>query len=154
MEITNKRIAHSKNSSLGLLGFNGVPQCFIIEDEPRRIKVKGETRIPAGRYRLGIRKELTPLTLKHLDNKNYKGWFKYHIEVLNVPNFDGIYSHILNTEIETEGCQGPNYQARIINSEFVGSFSTDATKHFYNVVYPLLEAGMYRDWETDRKSVV
>jgi hypothetical protein len=141
MEITNKRIAHSKNSSLGLLDFNGVPQYFIIEDEFRTIKVKGETRIPAGRYKLAICKIDTPLTLKHREQPAYKDWFKYHIEVTGVPNFTGIFIHIGNTEHDTEGCQLPNLQVKILNGEFVGSFSTDATKHFYSVVYPLLESG-------------
>ena len=31
--------------------------CFTLEDEARRTKVKGETRIPAGTYKLKLRKE-------------------------------------------------------------------------------------------------
>lgn len=140
--IINQRIVHTDNSTLGVLYLNSdKPFSFIIEDEPREKKVQGETRIPAGTYKLGIRKELTPLTIKHLQNAAYEGWFKYHIEVLNVPGFSGIYFHIGNKEKNTEGCQMPNYMARIVNGEFEGLQSTAATKEFYSIVYPLLEKG-------------
>lgn len=141
INIKNIRFGHGKTSSAGLLSIDNIPFGFIIEDEPRIVKVDGETRIPAGRRKLGIRKEDTPLTLKCRKLPGYKGWFKYFIEVLNVPGFSGIYFHILNRENETEGCQGLNYQCEVVNGEFEGSLSTAANKAFYEKVYPLLEAG-------------
>ena len=154
--IINKRIVHTDDSTLGVLYLNSDrPFSFIIEDEPRKKKVPGETRIPAGTYELGIRKELTPLTVKHRNNSVYKSWFKYHIEVLNVPGFSGIYFHIGNNEHDTEGCQMPNYEVNIINGEFVGRKSIQATRYFYEIVYPKLEKGekvLYKIIDNDRNN--
>lgn len=141
MEIFNNRIAHTSNSSLGLLSFEKEnPIGVIIEDEPRKEKIKKETRIPYGRYKLGIRKEDTPLTLKH--RKKYGSWFRYHIEVLNVPNFSYIYFHAGNNEKHTDGCQIGGYIMKIVNGEFECRESILFMKEFYNRVYPLLEKGV------------
>lgn len=143
MEIFNRRLTHTSNTTLGLLSFHGfsTPFGFIVEDEPRAIKVNGKTRIPAGRYKLGIRKEDTPLTLKHRASKWYKGWFKYHIEVLNVPGFSGIYFHLVNKESHTSGCQGGAKNISIENGEYVAKNSTEMIRKFYEIVYPKLERG-------------
>jgi hypothetical protein len=142
MEVYNRRITRTKDSSLGILSYNGfVPSGFIIEDEYRAEKLLGETRIPAGRYKLGIRKELTRLTQKHRESKYYQGWFEYHIEVLDVPNFTGIYFHMVNNDDHTAGCQGGAKNAHIKNGEFTCSNSTELMKEFYSIVYPRLEAG-------------
>lgn len=143
-EIYNKRLAHTSNSSLGLLSLSSMSNIFgfIIEDEPREEKVIGETRIPAGRYKLGIRREDTPLTKKHRQSKYYKGWFEYHIEVLEVPNFSDIYFHIGNNEFHTGGCQIGSKKPFINNEkEFACMDSTHMIKEFYFIVYPKLEAG-------------
>lgn len=141
MDIKSLRFGHGKTSSGSLMTIDGNPFSFIIEDEPRTVKVNGETRIPANKYKLGIRKEDTPLTKKCRTLTSYKGWFKYFIEVLDVKGFTGIYFHILNKESETEGCQGPNMECFLEKGEFIGRRSTEATKAFYEKVYPLLEAG-------------
>lgn len=144
MEIYNKRVAHTHRSSLGVLYFDNLvqPFGFIIEDEPREVKVLGETRIPTGRYRLGIRKEDTPLTLTHRLMKYYRGWFTYHIEVLDVPGFTDIYFHMVNNEYHTGGCQGGSKEPYINREgEFACRNSTVMMKEFYARVYPLLEKG-------------
>lgn len=140
MEIYNNRVAHTSNSTLGILSFDEEnPWAFIIEDEPRDIKIVGETRIPCGRYKLGIRKQDTPLTLKH--RKAYGSWFKYHIELLNVPKFTGIYIHSGNTEKHTMGCQILGDAMKVVSGEFECRNSIKTTKAFYERVYPLLEKG-------------
>lgn len=141
MEILSKRLYNTNESTLALLLFNNKPFGFIIEDEPRAVKVKGETRIPAGRYKLGIRYENTPLTLKSRQNKYYKCWFKYFIEVLDVPDFSNIYFHIGNNESHTAGCQIGAKNATVYNGEFICKNSSAMIKEFYEVVYPLLEQG-------------
>lgn len=138
MDIINQRSYHTKDSTLGILVVNGIPFGFVIEDEPRLVKVKGQTRIPAGRYKLVLRKEDTPLTLKY--RKKFP-WFKYHIELENVPDFTGIYIHIGNTEKDTDGCQVIGMSAHISGGQFVNSESTSCFMSFYQVIYPLLEAG-------------
>lgn len=142
MEIYNKRLIQANTSTLGVLSLdNFVRFGFIIEDIKRAVKVRGETRIPEGRYKLGIRKELTPLTKKHRASKWYNGWFTYHIEVLGVPNFSGIYFHTGNTAKHTAGCQIGAKNAHVKDGEFTCTNSTEMIKEFYAIVYPKLEAG-------------
>jgi hypothetical protein len=101
MDITVHRFGSGENQTIGALHINGEFECFTLEDEYREIKVKGETRIPAGIYKLDFRKADSPLTLKY--RKKYD-FFNYHLEVQNVPNFNYIYIHIGNYESQTDGC--------------------------------------------------
>jgi hypothetical protein len=141
--ITNKRGFQTNETTIGVisLSWNKGPFCFLLEDEYRHAdaKVMGETRIPAGIYELRIREQDTPLTLKHQNSKLYKGWFRYHIEVLDVPNFSGIYFHAGNRDDHTGGCQIPGTYPIIYNKDFEIRESIKATKRFYKEVYPLLE---------------
>jgi hypothetical protein len=138
MEILNKRAYATNDSTLGVLIVDGKPFGFVIEDEHREIKVKGETRIPAGKYKLGIRKTVTPLTIRY--QKKYD-WFKRHIELLNVPRFSGIYIHVGNYESDTAGCQVIGRNAHIHKTGFSNSESTNCYKELYEMLYPLLSAG-------------
>lgn len=55
MEILVERYSSGKDDTLSNVYINGLKQCVAIEDEFRTIKVKGETRIPDGRYKLALR---------------------------------------------------------------------------------------------------
>jgi len=112
---------------------------FVTEDEKRKIKVKGETRIPAGRYRLVIRKVLSPLTKKYRE-RFY--WFEYHIMLEGVDGFKYVYIHVGNYEHETDGCQLIGMSGNVeADGEFSNSRSVDAFERFYQLVYPQLKAG-------------
>lgn len=85
-------------STLGALYINGRWFCWTLEDQLREVpgqpvaawKLKGETAIPAGRYRM----QLSP-----------SARFKRILpELLNVPGFVGIRFHRGNTHVDTEGC--------------------------------------------------
>lgn len=79
-----------KNTTLGRLYLDGVFQCVTLEDEFRAKKVKGETRIPAGTYKV----------LWTFSNR-----FKREMLLIDhVPNFDGIRIHSGNSERDTDGC--------------------------------------------------
>lgn len=136
--LTNVRVASTKNSTLGIFYVDNTPEGFVIEDEKREIKIKGETRIPAGIYRLGIRKELTPLTQRY---RELYDWFEYHIELLNVEGFTGIYIHVGNFETDTDGCQIIGFDASTINGDFRNKNSLAFYKAFYEQIYPLLKNG-------------
>lgn len=115
-------------------------QCFIVEDRYRKPdeKVKGTTAIPEGMYELKLRKYETPLTKYY--RKKYP-WFKYFIEITNVPNFQNIYYHIGNHAGDSEGCPalGETVDSQRDNG-WVGR-STPAMEKFYAKVVPWLEAG-------------
>jgi len=90
MIITIKRLYKSDNSTIGEMTIDGKWECYTLEDKERDVKIKSETAIPKGTYKVIINqsnrfKKLLPL-------------------VLNVPNFEGIRIHPGNTNHDTEGC--------------------------------------------------
>jgi hypothetical protein len=140
MNFKLQRLTHDKNQTFGMVTGEGY-QAWSLEDEPRQVKVKGETRIPAGTYQLTIRKEDTPLTIKHRQDYNKLGniWFSYHIEVSNVPNFSGVYVHTGNDQGHTEGCLLFGDTLTITGTINPLTQSTKAVERFYRLVYPELE---------------
>ena len=101
MDILVQRVRDNGNATIGLIFINGVLKGFTLEDEHRDVKVKGETRIPEGKYDLKFREVLSGMTKKY--RKRYD-WFTWHLEVQEVPNFKYVYIHIGNYESNTEGC--------------------------------------------------
>ena len=90
MQITIKRLYKTDTSTIGELLIDGVFECFTLEDIERPVKIKSETAIPKGTYKVIINqsnrfKRLMPL-------------------LLNVPNFEGVRIHSGNTNHDTEGC--------------------------------------------------
>lgn len=64
--------------------------CHTLEDAIRDVKIKGETAIPAGTYKIAVT----------MSNR-----FKKPLPLLlNVPNYEGIRIHPGNTKEDTEGC--------------------------------------------------
>jgi hypothetical protein len=90
MKIQIKRLHKSENSTIGEMTIDGKFECYTLEDIERDVKIKSETAIPKGTYKVIINqsnrfKKLMPL-------------------VLNVPNFEGIRIHPGNSNHDTEGC--------------------------------------------------
>jgi len=147
MKFILQRYSDNRKSTLGLLlkvvpigsAEKTVLQSYTLEDESREVKVSGETRIPAGKYELGINAADTPLTLKY--RKKYP-WFKYHIEVKNIPGFKGVYIHIGNVDENTDGCilLGDSADNNSISEGMITN-STAAFKRFYDSVFTHLQAG-------------
>lgn len=137
------RFSDNAKSTLGLLHQKETKQffSFTLEDEHQDTKIKGETRIPAGIYPLRIYKVDSPLTFKH--RKAYGDWFKYHIEICDVPGFHNVYVHAGNDELHTEGCLliGDTLLNHFITAKNQLQSSTYAVKRFYSLVYPFLERG-------------
>jgi hypothetical protein len=101
MELKVKRLKNNGKATLGELYINGVFECYTLEDEPREIKVMGETRIPKGRYQIKLREEGRVYT-------SYRQKYRWHTKgvphLQNVPGFTYILIHIGNTEVDTAGC--------------------------------------------------
>ena len=90
MQITVKRLHKTNTSTIGELLIDGLFECYTLEDIERPVKIKAETAIPKGTYKVIINqsnrfKRLMPL-------------------LLNVPNFEGVRIHAGNTNHDTEGC--------------------------------------------------
>lgn len=144
-----QRISFNAESTIGNLFEKTekglILQSFVIEDQPQAVKVKSETRIPAGFYELRWMKAETPLTLKHRIAYNKPGdeWFKWHIEITGIPNFSSVYFHSGVSDDHSAGCV-LNVDT-INNNQFeqtdtVGARSIQAVKRFYQKVGPLLDA--------------
>jgi len=90
MKLHLKRLHKTDKSTIGELTIDGKFECYTLEDIEREVKVKSETAIPKGTYKVIINqsnrfKRLMPL-------------------LLNVPNFEGVRIHAGNTNHDTEGC--------------------------------------------------
>ncbi len=102
MELLVHRLPPQPDYTLGALFVNGRMECFSLEDEPRAVKVPGETRIPAGRRRVKLYTQGT----KDAKYRAKYGpvWHRGMLMVEDVPGFTGILIHIGNTDDDTEGC--------------------------------------------------
>jgi hypothetical protein len=121
------------------MSIDNVANCFIVEDTHRDVKVAGETRIPAGTYKVGWCETLTPKTQKYRDDVRYKDFFKWHIEIKDVPNYTFIFCHPGQTEKDSEGCLLTNSTVDLIAG--LASDSVRAFKNYYTKVGSALNAG-------------
>lgn len=101
MNITLTRFSNGAEDTLGLMSIDGKFECFTLEDQYRSFKVRGDTRIPEGTYKIKFREVNSPMTEKY--QKRFR-WFKWHLELQDVPNFQYVYIHIGNNEKDTDGC--------------------------------------------------
>lgn len=90
MKIEVKRLHKTEHSTIGEMTIDGIWECYTLEDIERPVKIKAETAIPKGTYKVIINqsnrfKKLMPL-------------------LLNVPGFEGVRIHAGNTNHDTEGC--------------------------------------------------
>jgi len=153
MKFILQRLFHTKSLATGdyTCGFlqedeRQAFRSFVLEDTHHETKIPGSTRIPAGFYELKIRKEATPLTLKHREAYKALTWFKnnpnwYHIEITGIPNYAGVYIHSGNDDAHTLGCVLPNYAFDLTLQDSQGAKSSLAVNDFYALAYPVLEAG-------------
>lgn len=125
------RFNHCEDDTQGLLMWDHPGErpeflCFTLEDEHRAVKVKHETRIPEGLYKLKLRKH-GGFHRSYLERYG-KEWHKGMIQVMDVPGFTDILVHCGNTDEDTSGCilVGDSLSPR-----FLGS-SRDA----YAKIYP------------------
>lgn len=90
MKIEIKRLHKTENSTIGELTVDGVWECYTLEDKERLVKIKGETAISKGTYKVII-------------NKSNR--FKRLLPLLiDVPSFEGVRIHSGNSNHDTEGC--------------------------------------------------
>ena len=101
MIITVNRFKSDADTTIGALSINGVFECFTLEDEPRAFKVSGETRIPAGTYKLGLR---TVGGFHGRYGSKFPSFHKGMLEVKDVRGFEYILIHIGNYDSDTAGC--------------------------------------------------
>lgn len=101
MLLTNERFTSDADTTIGGMFVDYRFDCFSLEDEHRNVKIAGETRIPAGRYRLDLRTE-GGLTQKYA--KRFPDFHQGMIWLRDVPNFKWVYIHVGNDDDDTDGC--------------------------------------------------
>tara|TARA_B100001094_G_scaffold297659_1_gene320935 strand:+ start:630 stop:1232 length:603 start_codon:yes stop_codon:yes gene_type:complete len=156
------RISSGKDATSGLLFEVSQNKrtflAYTLEDEQRDVKVWGETRIPAGTYKLKLREEggFHNRYLNKYGNTFHKGM----IHVQDVPGFEYILWHTGNTDEHTAGCLilgNTQTNNRIAKDGFVGN-SVDAYKFVYSRVAAAIEAELdveveYIDFDGDVKEI-
>lgn len=138
MKIEVQRFSSSAESTIGLLFIDGVFFCFTIEDQFQEVKVKSETRIPEGDYKIVLR-TVGLMTEKY--SKRFPDIHKGMLWVSNVPGFEYILMHMGISEKDSAGCL--LLVDNIVNNklnEGGGSQSQSAYLRVYKKVLAALEA--------------
>ena len=144
MKLKVLRFSSQEDSTSGLLFLEDNQEikflCYTLEDEKRDVKVRGETRVPAGTYKLELRTE------GGFHNKYKDRYGKFHkgmLHVTNVPNFEFILIHTGNTDEHTAGCLlvGDSQENNVIVKDgFIGK-STNAYKRIYPDISKAISEG-------------
>ena len=144
MKLEVLRISSQDDSTSGILFdvVNGKRKflCYTLEDEQLDVKVWGETRIPAGEYKLSLRKEGG---FHSRYQAKYGDMHKGMIHVNDVPGFEYILWHTGNTDENTAGCLllGDSQTSNLVQKDgFVGS-SVNAYKKVYPYVAAAIQQG-------------
>ena len=156
MELEVLRFSSQDDSTNGILfdvtGGERKFLCYTLEDEYRKDKVAGETRIPAGTYRITLR---TTGGFHGRYVKKYGQMHKGMLWVRDVPNFEYILIHTGNTDEHTAGCLllGDSQQANFGSSNGMVGSSVNAYKRVYPAIAKALEEGesvsiTYVDFDT------
>ena len=144
MKLEVLRISSQKDSTNGILFDVTAERKFLaytLEDEYRKSKTSGETRIPEGTYNITLRK-VGGFHSKYATK--YGAMHKGMLWVRDVPGFEYILIHTGNTDEHTKGCLlvGDTQQQNITKSKdgFIGA-SVDAYKRIYPSIAESLERG-------------
>lgn len=145
MKLKVLRLGDNGDTTLDAFYINGILKCGAVEDEERKVKVAGETRIPNGIYKVGLRKEGG---FHDRYAKKYGAMHKGMLCIYNEPDwkivkdgmtFQYILIHTGNTDDHTAGCLLLN---DIIDfNKDVGSGSDAAYRKFYPEIAAAIEAG-------------
>ena len=121
------RFSSGEFDTLGLLHIDGEFFGFTLEDRFQQEKVMHETRIPAGRYKIGLR--MSPKFKRNM------------LHLLNVPNFEFIYIHAGNDHKDTSGCLLVGDEVANRSGERTILQSRVAYERVYNKIAPAVKAG-------------
>lgn len=144
-EFTLRRIAEGRDSTAGELIHDGAVIAASIEQEGNHNRPR-ESRIPAGRYKLGVKKLGTSRFDKDYSQK-FGDLHQGMIEVLGVEARSEILFHMGNYHRHTEGCilLGTRVEQAGVNWQIPPGESRPG----YLVAYPLLlEAARAGGWVT------
>ena len=127
MLIKMKRFYSNENATQGVMIVDS-QMVYTLEDEKREIKVKNETRIPAGTYQIKLRNE-GGMTQRYAER--FGDMHKGMLWLQNVENFEWVYIHIGNHEDQTSGCI-------LVGNKADNSMTIERSADAYNLIYPVI----------------
>lgn len=140
MKITVERFLSDNDSTVSRILIDGAHECFGLEDEFREDKIPGETRIPAGTYKVGVR---TVGGFHTRYSKRFPDFHKGMLHIIDVPNFTYILIHCGNTDEDTAGCLLVGSSVNITTGEMSIGGSRIAYRTFYpKVIKSALEGSL------------
>ena len=143
MKLVVLRYSSQKDSTNGLLfeqtdsGLDFL--CYTLEDEEREVKVMGETCIPNGTYRIGLR---TEGGFHSRYSKRFPDIHQGMLEIQDVPNFKYVLIHCGNTDEHTAGCLliGDSQENNaLIENGFIGKSSQAYARIYLRIIQKVLE---------------
>ncbi len=137
MLIKMKRCYRAHKATQGVMIVTG-SMVYTLEEEKREVKVRGETRIPAGTYQIKLRNE-GGMTKRYADK--FGDMHKGMLWLQNVDNFEWVYIHIGNREDQTDGCILVGLEAANNSLGITIQRSTDA----YKLIYPAIASAVLSD---------
>ena len=144
MKLKVLRFSSQEDSTNGLLFDDSDGKmkflCYTLEDEYREKKVSGETRVPAGTYKIELR---TEGGFHARYTKKYGRMHKGMLHITNVPGFEWILIHTGNTDEHSSGCLlvGDSQENNaIIKDGFVGKSS-----NAYKRIYPYISKAIQKE---------
>lgn len=132
MELLLQRLEHTDLLTTSILFVERKLYATCPEDPPQAVKVRGNTRIPAGRYKLAL-----------VDSPKFSERYGHRLlMLLDVPGFTGIMIHKGNDAADTMGCILPNAHLMLdTNGGNMFYMSGLAYDKLYKEVAPFIEAG-------------
>lgn len=141
MELRIKRIKKTEKVTIGTLSINGAYVCDTLEDKDRglkstdslvdinKLKVKAETAIPTGKYKVTLKVQSPGFAAKSYYKKFCGGYLP---RILDVKGFSGVLIHRGVNETHTEGC--------VLVGKASGNILVDSQRCFETVYKKLKEA--------------
>lgn len=146
MKLVSKRFVFADKYTVSKLYIDDVFFCYILEDADRgldssmsldeisKLKVKTETAIPYGTYKVNM----NTVSPKYSNFTKYKWAEQYEGKIprlMNVPGYEGILIHVGNYAKDTDGCLLPGDW-----SESNPSMVSGSTAKFHSLMAKLLSA--------------
>jgi len=134
-----KRTKGTADWTIGSWYIDRIRRAFTLEDEKRTVHVPGETRIPAGKYKMQWQKKENDLTTTY---RRRFPWFQWHMEIVGIPKFRSVEILIGSTDEHSD--DGEILVGNIVDIETGQIWSKTpggAYEEIYGLLKPALDAG-------------
>lgn len=153
VKVLRQKYKHKEDWTLSKFLFDGEERGKGVEDEKRAVKVWGETRIPNGIYKMGLRyspkfskeyyRDDSGNLIRATKRKTECQKLMYHTQhemlwVKKVPNFKFILWHWGNTDLDTNGCYIVGTTFGFFGRKWGNRWGVYQSRKKYEEIYPTL----------------